>query len=55
MAKAAAIAKRAYAEGRPVFDVALEDSGLDADLLRRVLDPAALTEGGLRAGLGSSG
>lgn len=53
--KAAAIAKRAYAEGRPVFDVALEDSGLDADLLRRVLDPVALTEGGLRAGTGASG
>src|SRR3546814_1547430 len=28
--KAAAIAKRAYKEGRPVFDVALEDSGLPA-------------------------
>src|SRR5690606_30664954 len=37
--KAAAIAKRAYKEGRPVFDVALEDSGLPAAELRRLLDP----------------
>jgi fumarase (EC 4.2.1.2) len=41
----ARIAKRAYAEQRAVFDVALEDSGLDADTLRRLLDPAALATG----------
>ena len=52
--RAAAIAKRAYAEGRPVFDVALEMSGLAEDELRRLLDPAALTKGGLHGG-GSSG
>jgi fumarate hydratase class II len=52
--KAAAIAKRAYAEGRPVFDVALEMSGLPEDELRRLLDPAALTRGGLHGG-GSAG
>jgi fumarate hydratase class II len=46
--KAAAIAKRAYQEGRPVFDVALEDSGLGAAELRRLLDPAALTRGGIQ-------
>ena len=45
--RAAQIAKRAYAEGRPVLEVALEDSGLDADTLRRLLDPAALTHGGI--------
>ncbi|MFN3701984.1 class II fumarate hydratase [Thermomonas sp.] len=45
--RAARIAKRAYAEGRPVLEVALEDSGLDADTLRRLLDPAALTHGGI--------
>jgi fumarate hydratase, class II len=45
--KAAAIAKRAYKEGRPVFDVALEDSGLPADDLKRLLDPARLTQGGI--------
>ncbi len=51
--KAAAIAKRAYAEGRPVFDVALEMSGLGEEELRRLLDPAALTRGGLHGGGGS--
>jgi fumarate hydratase, class II len=51
--RAAAIAKRAYAEGRPVFDVALEMSGLKEDELRRLLDPAALTRGGLQGGGGS--
>jgi fumarate hydratase class II len=45
--KAAKIAKRAYAEGRPVLEVALEDSGLDEKALRRLLDPAALTRGGI--------
>ena len=50
--KAAAIAKRAYRENRPVFDVALEDSGLSADQLRRLLDPAALTRGGIQGGAG---
>jgi fumarate hydratase class II len=50
--RAAAIAKRAYAEGRPVFDVALEMSGLSEDELTRLLDPAALTRGGLHGGGG---
>jgi len=45
--KAAAIAKRAYAEGRPVLDVAEEDSGLDRKTLEGLLDPAQLTRGGL--------
>jgi fumarate hydratase class II len=53
--KAAAIAKKAYRERRPVFEVALEDSGLEAAELRRLLDPAALTEGGIRAGAGGGG
>ena len=46
-AKAAAIAKRAYAEGRAILDVAEEDSGLDRAALEALLDPARLTEGGL--------
>ncbi|WP_077036042.1 lyase family protein [Pelomonas sp. KK5] len=46
-AKAAAIAKRAYAEGRPILDVAAEDSGLDRAKLEQLLDPATLTRGGL--------
>jgi fumarate hydratase class II len=45
--RAAAIAKRAYGEKRPVFDVALEDSGLSATELKKLLDPAALTRGGI--------
>lgn len=45
---AAAIAKKAYRERRPVLDVALEDSGLDAKTLQRLLDPAALTRGGAK-------
>ncbi len=48
--KAAAIAKRAYKEGRAVLDVAIEDSGLDAAVLRRLLAPAALTRGGVQTG-----
>ena len=50
--RAAAIAKRAYAEGRPVFDVALEMSGLKEEELTRLLDPSALTHGGLHGGGG---
>jgi fumarate hydratase, class II len=53
--RAAAIAKRAYKEGRPVFEVALEDSGLDAAELRRLLDPAALTRGGIHGAGGAGG
>ena len=45
--KAAAIAKRAYKEQRPVLEVALEDSGLAEAELKRLLDPAALTRGGI--------
>ncbi|MFL6591525.1 MAG: class II fumarate hydratase [Luteimonas sp.] len=48
--KAAAIAKRAYAEERPILDVAREMSGLPESELRRLLDPAALTRGGIGAG-----
>jgi fumarate hydratase class II len=53
--RAAAIAKRAYAERRAVFDVALEDSGLSAAELKRLLDPVALTRGGIHSGGGSGG
>ena len=48
--KAAAIAKRAYAEGRPILDVAAEDSGLPRNELKRLLDPALLAQGGIRSG-----
>ena len=45
--KGAAIAKRAYKEGRPVIDVALEMTDLDESRLRELLDPGKLTEGGI--------
>jgi fumarate hydratase class II len=48
--KGAAIAKKAYAEGRPVLDVAAEMTGLGIDELRRLLDPKGLTAGGVRTG-----
>jgi fumarate hydratase class II len=44
--KGAAIAKKAYAEGRPIWEVAAEMTHLSVDELRRLLDPKALTEGG---------
>lgn len=50
--KAAAIAKQAYKQGRPVLEVALELSGLSAKELRDLLDPTALTRGGIRDGVG---
>jgi fumarate hydratase, class II len=49
---AAKIAKRAYAEKRRVIDVAVEMTDLTADELERLLDPAALTEGGITPGVG---
>lgn len=46
--KGAAIAKKAYAEGRPIKDVAREMTDLSDEELDRLLDPAALTEGGIK-------
>ena len=48
--RAAAIAKRAYKEKRAVLEVAVEMSGLSEAELRKLLDPAALTRGGIQAG-----
>jgi fumarate hydratase class II len=45
---AAAIAKRALAEGRPIREVAAEMTDLDERRLAKLLDPAALTKGGVR-------
>ena len=45
--KGAEIAKKAYAERRPVRDVAAELTDLDQEELDRRLDPAALTRGGV--------
>ena len=46
--KGAAVAKKAYAEGRPVKDVAREMTDLTDEELDRLLDPEALTRGGLQ-------
>ncbi|MCA1805334.1 MAG: class II fumarate hydratase [Xanthomonadaceae bacterium] len=46
-AQGAAIARQAYAEGRPILEVALERTQLDEEELRRLLDPRRLTEGGI--------
>jgi fumarate hydratase, class II len=50
--KGAAIAKKAYREGRPILDVAAEMTDLNPEELRRLLDPKSLTEGGIK-GAGS--
>lgn len=42
--QAAAIAKKAYAEQRSIYDVALEMTHLDADTLKTLLDPQRLTQ-----------
>jgi len=41
--KGAAIAKQAYAEGRPILDVAAEQTGIPREELAHLLDPARLT------------
>ncbi len=46
--RASAIAKKAYVEDRPIFDVAKEMTDLDEDELRRLLDPVNLIRGGIR-------
>jgi len=46
--KGAATAKQAYKEHRPIMDVALETTGLSKDELQKLLDPAALTRGGIQ-------
>ncbi len=45
--KGAAIAKTAYAQGRPVREVAAELTDLTDAELDRLLDPVALTKGGI--------
>ena len=47
--KSAEIAKKAYAEGRPIKDVAQEEAGLTDEELDRLLDPSDLVKGGIKA------
>ncbi|MCY3814119.1 MAG: class II fumarate hydratase [Gammaproteobacteria bacterium] len=46
--KGAEIAKRAYRERRSIIDVAAEETDLSRDELEALLDPAALTQGGIK-------
>ena len=46
--KGAAIAKQAYKEGRPIRDVAKEQTDLTDEELDRLLDAAELTKGGIK-------
>ena len=45
--KAADIAKKAYKEGRPIIDVAVEETDLSESRLKKLLDPSKLTKGGI--------
>jgi fumarate hydratase class II len=53
--KGAAIAKKAYAEGRPIIEVAAKNTDLPLAQLQALLDPAALTEGGIKGGTSGGG
>lgn len=46
-AKAAAIAKKAYRENRPIIEVAMEETDLTEAKLKKILDPSKLTKGGI--------
>jgi len=48
----AKIAKQAYAEGRPILDVAAEHTTIARAELERLLDPRELTKGGSAGGGG---
>ena len=48
--KGAAIAKLAYAQGRPILEVAAQMTDLSREELQRLLDPKTLTEGGIDGG-----
>src|SRR5262245_58488894 len=53
--RGAAIAKKAYAEGRSVLEVAREMTALDEATLRRLLDPQSLTTGGIKGSSSGGG
>ena len=53
--KGAAIAKKAYAEGKPVLEVAERMTDLPRAELERLLDPAELTTGGIKGGTSGGG
>jgi fumarate hydratase, class II len=53
--KGAAIAKKAYAEGRPIRELAAQMTDLPREQLEKLLDPAELTTGGIKGGGGGGG
>jgi fumarate hydratase class II len=46
--KGAAVAKQAYQEGRPIREVAAQETDLSDEELKALLDPAELTRGGIK-------
>ena len=53
--KGAAIAKKAYADGRPIREVAAQMTDLPREQLAALLDPAELTRGGIKGGTSGGG
>ena len=53
--KGAAIAKKAYAEGRPIREMAEKMTDLPREELTRLLDPQELTRGGIKGSAGGGG
>jgi fumarate hydratase class II len=53
--KGAAIAKKAYAEGKPIREMAAKMTDLPPEQLDRLLDPKELTQGGIKGGGGGGG
>ena len=53
--KGAAIAKKAYKDGKPVLEVARAETGLPDKTLRKLLDPANLIKGGIKGPGGAGG
>jgi fumarate hydratase class II len=53
--KGAAIAKKAYAEGKPIREVAEKMTDLPREELARLLDPAELARGGIKGGTSGGG
>jgi fumarate hydratase class II len=53
--KGAAIAKKAYAEGKPLREIAEQMTDLPREELARLLDPAELTRGGIKGGTSGGG
>ena len=45
--KAAAIAKKAYKENKPIIDIAHEETGISKAELKKLLNPSKLTKGGI--------